>query len=217
MPGTKPKINSFSKFNFTAICDKLAKKDKELALIIRRFGYPPMWQREPGFQTLIHIILEQQVSLASAKAALDRLIERIGHISPEKLVELTDEDMRSCYFSRQKTVYARYLAQSILDKHLDLEALNSEPDEMIRTELKKIKGIGDWTVDVYLLMALQRADIFPVGDLAMVNSMKTVKTLAPGTGKEELLLMAEDWRPYRSVAAMILWHNYLESRKKISG
>ena len=213
MANSKPLIQTFSQSTFQTICDKLGKKDRDLKAIITRYGYPPMWQREPGFQTLIHIILEQQVSLASAKAALDRLIEKIGEISPEKLLLLSDTDMRSCYFSRQKTVYARYLAQSLIDKHLDLDVLNKQPDDEIRTELKKLKGIGDWTVDVYLLMGLQRSDIFPIGDLAMVNSMKKIKGLDKSTTKEKLLDIAEAWKPYRSVAAMVLWHDYLESRK----
>lgn len=214
MAVSKPVIQTFSSSTFKAICNELGQKDPDLQLVIDRFGYPPMWQREPGFQTLIHIILEQQVSLASAKAALDKLIDKVGVITPEKLLELSDADLRNCYFSRQKTVYARYLAQNLLDKHLDLDRLNRSDDGSIRDELKKLKGIGDWTVDVYLLMGLQRADIFPIGDLAMVNSMKAIKGLDKSATKEQLLQIAEAWKPYRSVAAMLLWHNYLEVRRK---
>lgn len=214
MAATSLAIHAFSLTTFKSICDQLSEIDPDLKKILKRYGYPPMWRREPGFQTLIHIILEQQVSLASAQAALDKLIEKIGDITPEKLLQLSDTDMRNCYFSRQKTIYARYLAQTLIDKHLDLEQLNKEHDDVIRVELKKLKGIGDWTIDVYLLMGLQRSDIFPIGDLAMVNSMKKIKGLDKSTSKEKLLAIAEKWKPYRSVAAMLLWHDYLEVRRK---
>lgn len=198
--------------NFHLICDKLGRKDKELQTIIKAYGYPPLWSRPTTFQTLIHIILEQQVSLASALAALNKLKEKLGAITPQKLVLLSDVEMRACYFSRQKTVYARHLAEAILSKQLDLKKLSLLPDEKIRVELKKIKGIGDWTVDVYLLFALQRADIFPTGDLAMINAFKEIKKLPKQTGKEIIIEMAAGWQPYRSVATMLLWHHYIQAR-----
>ncbi len=170
-------INSFNKKNFHQFCDELAKKDKHLRNIISLHGYPPMWSRKPNFETLIHIILEQQVSLASAKAALNRLRDKIGAVTPKKLLALTDAELKVCYFSRQKTVYAKHLAEAIMTNKLSLKKLSFSTDDEIRSELKKIKGIGDWTVDVFLLMALQRSDIFPVGDLAMMNSLKKTKKL----------------------------------------
>ena len=198
--------------NFHLICDKLGHKDAELQAIIKAYGYPPLWSRPTTFQTLIHIILEQQVSLASALAALNKLKEKLGAITPQKLVLLSDVEMRACYFSRQKTVYARHLAEAILSKQLDLKKLSLLPDEKIRVELKKIKGIGNWTVDVYLLFALQRADIFPTGDLAMINAFKEIKKLPKQTGKEIIIEMAAGWQPYRSVATMLLWHHYIQAR-----
>ena len=208
-------ITVFSEKNFHILCDKLAKKDKHLRKIITTHGYPPMWQRKPTFETLVHIILEQQVSLASAKAALVKLREKIGRITPENLLDLTDAEMKSCYFSRQKMIYARQLASVIVNGELSLKKIQKSPDDEIRNELKKIKGIGDWTVDVFLVMALQRTDIFPVGDLAVVQSLKKVKQLPHGVTKEEILLIAESWKPHRSVAAMILWHNYLRQKRAI--
>ena len=169
---------TFDRQNFHSICDKLAKKDRHLFAIIRQYGYPPMWTRRGNFQTLIHIILEQQVSLASARAALNKLRERIGTITPKKLLALSDEDLKTCYFSRQKTVYARYLANAIVSKQIILKKFSDLDDAEIRRQLKTIKGIGDWTVDVYLLFALQRTDLFPLGDLAMVNVLKEVKQLS---------------------------------------
>src|SRR6266513_2734121 len=104
----------FHKENFHSLCDQLAKKDKHLRFIIKKYGYPPMWTRTASFQTLIHIILEQQVSLASARAALNKLKEKLGTVTPKKLLELTDKELRACYFSRQKTGYAKCLAQAII-------------------------------------------------------------------------------------------------------
>lgn len=203
---------TFHKQNFHTLCDKLAKKDKHLRLIIRQHGYPPMWIRTASFQTLIHIILEQQVSLASARAALNKLKEKLGTITPQKILALSDEELRTCYFSRQKTIYARCLAQAIVSKQIRLKNFSSCEDAEVRQQLKTIKGIGDWTVDVFLLFALQRTDIFPLGDLAMVNALREVKQLPKEISQEKLLALAEDWRPNRSIATMLLWHYYIQKR-----
>lgn len=210
----KNEISIFDKSNFKKHCNKLAKIDAELQLIIDTHGHPPLWKRKPGFETLIHIILEQQVSLASAKAALNKLKEKIGTVTPQKILLLTDAELKTCYFSRQKIIYARHLATSIINKELDLKKLISSPDDVVRTELKKIKGIGDWTVDVYLMMVLQRTDLFPLGDIALVNSIKEVKNLPKHTSKEELLLVADKWKPHRTIAAFMLWHSYLCKRNR---
>lgn len=203
---------TFNSQNFHSICDKLAKDDNHLRSVISRYGYPPMWTRNASFQTLIHIILEQQVSLASARAALNKLKERIGTITPKKLLTLSDEELKACYFSRQKTVYARCLGNAIVSKQIVLKTLSDLEDAEIRRQLKAIKGIGDWTVDVYLLFALQRTDIFPLGDLAMVNALKEVIQLPKETKQEDLLKLAERWKPYRSIATMLFWHYYIEKR-----
>ena len=207
-------INSFSQEKFTAICDLLAASDPDLLVVITQHGYPPMWIRRFNFETLIHIILEQQVSLASAMSALRKLQEKLGDITPTALLSLTDMELKACYFSRQKTAYARHLAQSIISGDLQLQKLSNAPDETVRAELKKIKGIGDWTSDVFLMMALQRADIFPIGDIALLNSIKIVKNLPKQTSKEEILKIAALWKPYRTIAAFILWHAYLSKRNK---
>lgn len=192
----------------------LARADKDLQTVIDRYGFPPMWTRKQGFETLIHIILEQQVSLASAKAALNKLKEKIGMVTPENILSLTDEELKACYFSRQKIVYARDLAKAIMSKEVDLKKLALCSDDVIRASLKKIKGIGDWTVDVYLMMVLQRCDLFPAGDIALINSCKEVKNLPKQTSKVEILLIADKWKPYRTIAAFILWHNYLSKRNR---
>jgi len=205
-------LNRFSTETFTKICTLLAKKDEDLAAIIKQYGYPAMWSRPATFQTLILTILEQQISLASAYAAFKRLKEKVGYVTPQKILALTDEEMRACYFTRQKIVYARGLAKAIKTKKLVLGRLTNLPDEAIRTELKKLKGIGDWTVDVYLMHALQRSDLFPLGDIALVNSMREHKKLGKDFPKEKMLQLAEPWKPYRTVATMILWHAYIKKR-----
>ena len=208
------KIASFDQANFIAKCRLLAKKDPDLRSVIQQYGYPPLWKRDQGFETLIHIILEQQVSLASAKAALDKLKEKLTHITPENLLLLTDEELKACYFSRQKIIYSRELARVIRSEELILNTLSNATDEQIRETLTKLKGIGHWTVDVYLMMALQRSDLFPTGDIALIKSIKEVKQLPADTSKEAIIQLAEKWRPNRTIAAFILWHAYLSKRKK---
>jgi len=202
----------FNSDNFKKICNKLARADKHLHLIIKEHGHPPMWTRPATFQSLILFILEQQVSLAAAYAAFKKLRERTGYVTPAKILSLNDAELRACYFSRQKIIYARELANAVQSKQLNLKKISSAHEDEVRHELKKIKGIGDWTVDVYLMHALQRTDLFPLGDIALVNSLKEVKQLHPHTTKDELLAIAEPWRPYRTIAAMILWHSYIQKR-----
>jgi DNA-3-methyladenine glycosylase II len=204
-------IQRFNKRNFQQICDRLASVDPDLSGIIDAHRYPPMWTRPNTFETLVHIILEQQVSLASAMAALHKLRERLTTITPDRLLTLTDEDMKACYVSRQKALYTRGLATALLDRKLDLIALEAMADDEVRGQLIHLKGIGHWTIDVYLMFVLQRTDVFPTGDLAAMNAMKRVKKLPQDTAKEQLLKIAEKWQPYRTVATMLLWHLYLSS------
>ncbi|HEY4337791.1 MAG TPA: DNA-3-methyladenine glycosylase 2 family protein [Puia sp.] len=201
----------FSRDNFQPLCDGLAEGDAELAGVIRAHGYPPMWNRPNSFETLVHIILEQQVSLASALAALNKLREMIGEVTPEAALALTDEEYKACYFSRQKMAYVKYLAVELMSGELNLLLLEALPDEEVRARLTALKGIGNWTVDVYLIFVLQRADIFPLGDLAAVNALKRLKGFPREVHRDELLPVIERWRPYRTIATMLLWHFYLSS------
>jgi len=193
-------------------CDAVAAIDGDLKKIITTLGYPPLWVRPNTFATLVLTILEQQVSLASAYAAYKKLNEKVQAITPQAVLELTDADLRDCYFSRQKTGYVRSLAAALLNKELNLEALHNEPDAVVRNTLKKLKGIGDWTVDIYLIHALQRTDVFPIGDLALVNALRMVKQLPANVSKEDLLQLAERWRPNRTFATLLLWHYYIQTR-----
>lgn len=206
-------IPRFHKQNFKKYCDLLAVLDPDLQSIIDQHGYPPLWKRPANFETLVHIILEQQVSLASALEAMTKLRERLADISAENILLLSDADLKACYFSRQKMIYVRDLATAVASKKLQLDQLPLMTDDEVRSQLKNIKGIGDWTADVYLMMGLQRCDLFPVGDIALVNSMKSLKQLDKQTSRDALLLSAEKWRPYRTIAAYLLWHNYLSKRK----
>ena len=163
---------------------------------------------------MLHIILEQQVSLASAKAALNKLQERLTEVTPDKLLSLTDEELRACYFSRQKTVYARHLAEAITKNNISLSEMEKLPDAEVREIFIRLKGIGNWTIDIYLMFVLQRPDIFPRGDLAAVNGLKQLKKIPKTTDIEEIIQIANSWKPYRTVATMILWHYYLSLRVK---
>ena len=206
-------IKTITEENLTAICKKLSKKDTDLAYIFETYGTPPLWAREANFATLIHIILEQQVSLASALSAFNKLHEKLGEITPEGILSLSDEELKLCYFSRQKTVYARELAKAILDGNLDLEGLKILPDALVKIELQKIKGIGRWTSDIYLLMALLRADVMPKGDLALHIAYKKLKKLEHTPNSDEFQIIAEKWKPFRAVAARLLWHFYLGKKR----
>ncbi len=187
----------------------LSERDVELARLYQTLGVPPLWSREPGFPTLIHIILEQQVSLASAKAANTRLLAAAFPLTPQKFLLLDESMLKTIGFSRQKIVYGRHLAHAIASGQLDLEALKSMDDAAVKSELIKINGIGAWTADIYLLMALGRRDVWPVGDLAIAIAVQQVKRLPVRSTADELMKIGERWRPWRAVAARLLWSYYL--------
>jgi len=192
---------------------ELAARDEMLAAIHATYGDPPLWRRDTGFQTLVHIILEQQVSLKSAKAMLVRLEAAIQPFTPAKFVELGDSHLRALGVTRQKSAYLLHLADSIVNGDLRFERLQHMSDEEARLVLTRVKGIGSWSADVYLLMAMRRADIWPAGDLALAVAMKELKGLANRPGPEELERLAEQWRPHRAVAARMLWQYYLGKRE----
>ncbi|HWD90213.1 MAG TPA: hypothetical protein VG367_18925 [Mucilaginibacter sp.] len=204
-------INAFTPDNYQSFCNELGKRDADLRNILNTYGYPPFWSRTNSFESLVHIILEQQVSLAAANSALNKLKEQVQEITPARVLLLTDEEMRACYVSRQKNGYIKYMAEAILSGQLNLEELPHLPDDEIRAKLTALKGIGNWTADVYMISALHRADIFPIGDLAAVNALKRVKNLPKETSLEQLLAVAETWKPYRTLAAKLLWHYYLST------
>ena len=194
--------------------DALTARDPDLAAIASSYGPPPLWDREPGFHTLIHIILEQQVSLASARVAYERLNAAIQPITPERFLELTDVELKAIGFSRQKTRYGRELAHAIQTGALDLSALATLSDDAVRTQLTTVKGIGLWTANIYLLMALGRPDIWPRGDLALHIAMQKMKGWEQRPTSDDAETFSEKWRPWRAIAARMLWHFYLSQPRK---
>jgi len=194
----------------------LASRDEDLATIFERLGPPPLWARRPGFPTLVKIILEQQVSLASAASIFARLEKSVVPFHPARLIELGEPHLKSQGLTRQKTAYCLHLAQSIHDKRLSLSRLTRMSDDEVRSALMDVKGIGSWSADVYLLMAMGRPDIWPASDLALAVAVKNLKQLGARPNPGQLIEIAEAWRPFRSVAARMLWQFYLARRTEKS-
>jgi DNA-3-methyladenine glycosylase II len=188
---------------------ELASRDPLLANIHTVHGDPPLWQRAGGFRTLVHIILEQQVSLSSAKSMLLRLETAIQPFTPERFLELGDEYLRRLGVTRQKSAYVLHLSEEIVSGELNFRSLARLKDQEALARLTRIKGIGLWSANIYLLMAMRRADIWPAGDLALAVAIHELKKLKRRPSPEELEKIAEPWRPYRAVAARMLWQYYL--------
>ena len=190
----------------------LARRDRDLASILERLGPPPLWARPPGFATLVKIILEQQVSLASAASLFARLKKNTVPFTPARIIELGETHLKSLGLTRQKTAYCLHLAESLRDRKLQLSQLTRMTDSEVKAALMEIKGLGSWSADVYLLMVLRRPDIWPAGDLALATAAQKVKSLEERPSPEQLMQIAEGWRPFRSVAARMLWQDYLARR-----
>ena len=207
--GTKPKV--LTKATFSEALTILSQQDPALGRVVGQHGKPPLRFREPGFRALVHIILEQQVSLASAKAAFDRLVGTLNSLEPSSILTLSEAELRTIGFSRQKTRYCRQLAAAIVGGELDLESLENLEDNAARVELTNMIGIGPWTADIYLIVSLRRPDIWPPGDIALASSFQKLMGLDSRPTSIELTDISESWRPWRTVAAIILWHYYVSS------
>lgn len=205
-------IPSLTKMSLTEGTVYLAARDNDLARLLAADGVPPLWERKPCFSTLIHIILEQQVSLASAMAMYRRLLAKLVPFTPDRFLEVGSSYLRSLGVTRQKAAYCINVAEAILGDRLDLRAVSRMDDLTAVDILTRIKGIGPWTADIYLLMALRRPDVWPSGDIALINTVKRVKDLQEHPSPSTLYRIAEAWRPFRSVAARMLWHHYLSNR-----
>ena len=192
--------------------DFLTTQDVLFQTIIKQYGIPVIPSRKQGFETLSLLILEQQVSINSAKATFIRLQSQVQHFLPENLVVLTDEQFRTCGVSRQKIKYIKCLAEAILEKSINLESLSSKSPDIVRQELIKIKGIGHWTIDVYLMFCLNAPDILPLGDIAIINTIKELLNIHDKTAME---IYTQKWAPHRSMATFLLWHYYLQRRGRI--
>ena len=190
---------------------QLVRHSPELRGIRDRHGHPPLWQRPAGFATLLHIILEQQVSIASARAAFDRLRTLVRPLTPAGFLALDDSQLRAIGFSRQKVDYARGLASAIAEGRFSLGRIARLADDLAREQLITMRGIGRWSADIYLLMALGRPDIWPQGDLALAQAMREVLSLERRPTHDEQLAITVAWKPWRAVAARLLWHHYLST------
>jgi len=212
-----PKPNSGAQLDdviYSVALRALSESDPHLRGVIERHGPPPMWVRDPGFPTLVYLILEQQVSLASAKAAYDKLIAEVKQLTPGRFLKLDKRTLKRIGFSRQKTLYARILAEELSTRRLDFKSLHEMDDAGVRARLTALKGIGPWTAENYLLFALRRADVWPSGDLALQIAVQQVKGLRKRPSPERLDKMSKVWQPWRSVATRIFWHHYLSTRRK---
>lgn len=190
---------------------RLAGIAQVFAELLTRNGPPPDWRREPTFGTLVRLILEQQVSLASAAAAFRRLEDRVGHVTPEALLASSDSDLRGDGFSRQKTSYVRGLATLIMDGALSIDDIATRP-ETAAVALSEVRGIGPWTVACFEIFALGRPDIWPTGDRALYVSLGRNLGMPTVPDKTTADAIAAEWAPYRSTAARMLWYDYLGGR-----
>jgi DNA-3-methyladenine glycosylase II len=190
---------------------QLFKIDKLFSEITKIYGYPPNWTRPQGFISLCRIILEQQISIASANAHYQKLKTYLDEFTPETIIKLTNDEMRSCQISRQKATYLRELSAAVINGSVDLDDFPKLGEAEVRKQLTGIKGIGDWTADIYLMFCLQSKDIFPIGDIAVLN---TVKELTDAKTRDSILLLSEKWKPYRSLSAYFFWHYYLSKRNR---
>jgi DNA-3-methyladenine glycosylase II len=205
---SKPLTNE----SLAAAAATLATRDRHLAVIYKAHGVPPMWGRRPGFPTLLRIVLEQQVSLISARAMFERLKSNFVPFTPERFIESGEAYLRSLGLTRQKAGYCVQVAHAFTNGHL--KSIGRMSDEEAHLTLLEIKGVGPWTANIYLLMALRRPDIWPDGDIALATAVTKLRKLNARLSFQNLEQMAEAWRPYRSVAARMLWQYYLAERKR---
>ena len=189
----------------------LAASDRRLASIYELQGVPPMWGRRPGFPTLLRIVLEQQVSLVSARSMFERLKSNIEPFTPEAFIESGEAYLRSLGVTRQKAHYCIQVARAFVDRRLN--GIGRMNDEDAHAALLGIKGVGPWTANIYLLMALRRPDVWPDGDVALATAVGKLRKMNTRPSFVELAKIAEAWRPYRSVAARMLWQYYLAERR----
>ena len=191
--------------------ESLIEIEPKFQQIIETYGNPPITTRPSGFVALSQLILEQQVSIASAKACYDKIESYLNGFTPKLLLDVSDEELKACGVSRQKISYIKNLALSIEENKIDLESFQSKTEIEVYSELIQLKGIGKWTAQVYLMFCLQKKDVFPIGDIAIQHTMRELfqtETL------EEMENHADNWKPFRSLATYLLWHHYLRKRNR---
>ncbi len=208
-PGVGPRVTANG---LREAAERLAARDRDLRRVLRKHGPPPLWARRPGFRTLVRIILEQQVSLASARAIDVRLRRGVAPFTPGRFLEVGAARLRAMGVTRQKTAYCLHVAEAVRDGGIDLRAMATLDDAEVVSALTRLKGVGPWTADIYLLMALRRPDVWPSGDIALMQAVTSVKRLRKRPSIERVATIAESWRPLRSVAARMMWQHYLAER-----
>ena len=213
MPTTPAPPRALTHTTLAASVRALARRDRELAALYRENGLPPMWARRPGFSTLVHIVLEQQVSIVAARSLYRRVRERIGGMTPEIIVRTGTMKLHRLGLTRQKASYCHELAQAVLGGSLRLSDIARAPDTEGRGQLLALRGIGPWSADIYYLMALRRPDVWPVGDLALAVALHEVMGLPARPDALRQQEISARWAPWRSVAARLLWHYYLNTRR----
>ena len=214
---TKNTLAALNPKSLAIAAKSVALMDNDFAQILEKHGPPPLWEREQGFITLIRIILEQQVSLASADAMFQRLKKNINPLSPTTVIAAGEDFLRSFGVTRQKAAYFLNVARAIQNKELDLDALGQESDDVAIEKLSSVKGIGPWTAKIYLLMALRRPDVWPAGDVALATAFKNLKGRSVRPTQPELSEIAKAWSPHRATAARMLWHYYLSRMQDEAG
>jgi DNA-3-methyladenine glycosylase II len=192
----------------------LSRRDPDLAALFARNGLPPMWARRPGFPTLVHIVLEQQVSIVAARSLFRRVRGELGDMTPALVAERGVLGLHRLGLTRQKASYCHALAQAVMDGSLSLSGIARGDDIAGRSALQQLRGIGPWSADIYYLMALRRPDVWPVGDLALAVALAEVKRLRARPDANRQLALSAAWAPWRSVAARLLWHYYLTTRRE---
>lgn len=211
----RPVVERLDEDVFVEACHLLAGEDVALAALVARHGLPEFWARRPGFDTLVLLILEQQVSLESGAAMFRRLLSLLGKVTPATVAGVGEEGLRTVGVTRQKTGYLLDLASLVLQGDLDLDTLDRLPPEEARAGLLALRGVGPWTADVYLLSALRHPDVLPVTDRALQVGMAEVLGLGSIPDIEEMEILARPWAPVRAVAARLIWHAYLSSRGRV--
>lgn len=190
----------------------LARAEPRFAAVLARHGPPPLWAREPGFATLALLMLEQQVSLAQARAMYARIELAAGRLTPQNIAKLGEAGLRAIGVTRQKSAYLAALARELDSGMLDLDALADMPDAAATAALDALHGVGPWTAHCYLLFALRRPDVFPAADLALTEAVRQLWNLRTRPSAQSLARRAAAWRPHRAAAARLLWHHYLSVR-----
>lgn len=210
-----PVVDRLDEHTFGLAVELLTAEDESLAEVVDRWGVPEFWHRQPGFPTLVLLIMEQQVSLESGAAMYRRLRDLVGAVEPAAVLAAGPDRLRSIGVTRQKTEYLLGLSRLLVEGALDLDELESRPPAEARASLLAIKGIGPWTADAYLLSASRRPDMWPVGDRALQVGAGEALGMGAIPDQDELEIIGEPWRPIRAAAARLIWHSYLSRRGRV--